>query len=461
MRYVSLFSGVEAASVAWEPIGWTPVAFAEVEEFPCAVLAERFPDVPNLGDVTKINWKEFHERNGAIDVLVGGSPCQSFSIAGNREGLAGESGLMFEYIRAVRELVSESGGAGPRYILWENVPGALSSERGVAFGQLLAELDELGYGLAWRVLDAQFARVPDRSAHGFFGPVPQRRRRVFLVGVLGSPHAAEILFERSCLSGDHPKGREAREALAEHLEGCSGMGDSAGFKYHQGSGAGSIGFESEQSPTIMADYHNPAVLSFVGEHGGNTAMGMQDDNSPTITKQHVPSVLTPWDVQSKRVYSQDGTSPCLQSGSREGGSIQPVVLQGGGTTSLNSHGSGYETDGACYTLNNIDRHAVAFAQNTRDEVRLFGGDGDTVGALAAQPGMKQQSYVCMSSGQANAEIREDGGGAEPHLPARVPDSRTSNGEDVFPALCATDGSKQFIDNQSIDGGRLIIESGYV
>ena len=110
MRYVSLFSGVEAATVAWGRLGWEPLAFAEVDEFPVAVLACRFPNVPNLGDVRDIDWKEFHEKHGAIDVLIGGSPCQSFSIAGNRSGLEGESRLMYEYIRAVRDLVRASGG---------------------------------------------------------------------------------------------------------------------------------------------------------------------------------------------------------------------------------------------------------------------------------------------------------------------------------------------------------------
>lgn len=123
MRYVSLFSGIEAASVAWEPLGWEPVAFAEIEPFPCALLAERFPEVPNLGDVVEIDWKEFLESHGTVDLVVGGSPCQSFSVAGRREGLAGESGLMFEYIRAVQEL-------RPQWFVWENVPGALSSEGG-------------------------------------------------------------------------------------------------------------------------------------------------------------------------------------------------------------------------------------------------------------------------------------------------------------------------------------------
>lgn len=123
MRYVSIFSGIEAASVAWEPLGWEPVAFSEIDEFPSAVLRARYPDVPNLGDITKVDWTAFKEKHGAVDLVVGGSPCQSFSIAGKREGLAGASGLMFEYIRCVQELM-------PDWFVWENVPGALSSERG-------------------------------------------------------------------------------------------------------------------------------------------------------------------------------------------------------------------------------------------------------------------------------------------------------------------------------------------
>ena len=173
-----MFSGIEAASVACKDMGWEALAFSEIDPFPSAVLAERFPDVPNLGDVTKVKWKKYKSK---CDLVVGGSPCQSFSIAGKREGLKGESGLMFEYIRAVREV-------RPRWFLWEHVPGALSSEGGEAFRQLLSEMDKLGYGLAWRILDAQF-----------FG-VAQRRRRVFLVGRLGSrpPPSRFYLSQRAC-----------------------------------------------------------------------------------------------------------------------------------------------------------------------------------------------------------------------------------------------------------------------
>lgn len=195
MRYVSIFSGIEAASVAWEPLGWEPVAFSEIDEFPSAVLRARYPDVPNLGDITKVDWTAFKEKHGAVDLVVGGSPCQSFSIAGKREGLAGASGLMFEYIRCVQELM-------PDWFVWENVPGALSSERGGAFRQLLESMDELGYGLAWRILDAQF-----------FG-VAQRRRRVFLVGHIGDMRACEVLFEPESLRWDTPSSKQKREALA-------------------------------------------------------------------------------------------------------------------------------------------------------------------------------------------------------------------------------------------------------
>lgn len=202
MRYVSLFSGIEAASVAWGPLGWEPVSFSEIDPFPSAVLACRFPGVPNLGDITKIDWSK-HGECVSADLVVGGSPCQSFSIAGARTGLDGASGLMWEYVRAVREL-------RPRWLVWENVPGALSSSDGRDFGCLLGALDDLGYGLAWRVLDAQF-----------FG-VAQRRRRLFLVGSLGDQRAAEVLFEPEGLRWDHPSIREKRQALAGPAQGDAG-----------------------------------------------------------------------------------------------------------------------------------------------------------------------------------------------------------------------------------------------
>lgn len=288
MRYVSVFSGVEAATLAWGQLGWEPVAFSEIDPFPSAVLAERFPNVPNLGDITKVDWS----RIGSVDLVVGGSPCQSFSVAGKREGLAGASGLMFEYIRCVREL-------RPRWFVWENVPGALSSEGGAAFGQLLAEMDDLGYGLAWRVLDAQF-----------FG-VAQRRRRVFLVGSLGdggARRACEVLFERESLRWDPPSSREKREALAARAEG--GAGGAGGFKYHQGAGAGSIGYESEQSTTLTADWHSPAVCiqgSMIGrsDSAGPQGSGLNRDVSFTLNTSDRHAVLCMADDNAKAAIDED------------------------------------------------------------------------------------------------------------------------------------------------------------
>ena len=203
LRYVSLFSGIEAVSCALDPDVWEPVAFSEIEPFPCAVLQHHYPNVPNLGDITKIDWTPYVDT---IDVVWGGSPCQSFSLAGDRSGLKGASGLMFEFIRAVREL-------RPRWFVWENVPGALSSENGNAFRQLLQSMDEGGYGLAWRVLDAQF-----------FG-VAQRRERVFLVGSLGTMRCADVLFEREGVPWDYSPSRDKRKALANRIEDGVGQAD--------------------------------------------------------------------------------------------------------------------------------------------------------------------------------------------------------------------------------------------
>ena len=175
MNYLSVCSGIEAASVAWEPLGFRPVGFSEIEKFPSQVLAHRFPTVCNYGDMTK--YKEW-ELDAPIDILVGGTPCQSFSVAGLRKGLDDPRGnLMLTYLGIADRL-------RPRWLVWENVPGVLSSNGGRDFGTFLGALVELGYGFSYRVLDAQW-----------FG-VAQRRRRVFVVGCFGDgAGAAKVLFE--------------------------------------------------------------------------------------------------------------------------------------------------------------------------------------------------------------------------------------------------------------------------
>lgn len=196
MKYGSVCSGVEAATVAWHPLGWEPQWFSEIDKFPSAVLQHHYPETPNLGDMSK--FKEWNDD--PIDLLVGGTPCQSFSVAGLRRGLADPRGnLMLTYL-AIAERYQ------PRWLVWENVPGVLSSNRGRDFGTFLGALGSLGYGFAYRVLDAQY-----------FG-VAQRRRRVFVVGHLGDwRRAAAVLFERESLSGHPAPSRETREEIAKCL----------------------------------------------------------------------------------------------------------------------------------------------------------------------------------------------------------------------------------------------------
>lgn len=196
MIFGSVCSGIEAASVAWEPLGWKAAWYSEIEPFPCQLLQHYYAHVPNLGDMLKIHeTKTFIEST--IDVLVGGTPCQSFSIAGLRGGLAdprGNLALQFCRILTIKR---------PRYFIWENVPGVFSSNRGKDFRSIIQGFRECGYSLSWRVLDAQF-----------FG-VPQRRRRVFVVGYLGNDWrpSASVLFEPKGLRRDSAPGRGPKSEI--------------------------------------------------------------------------------------------------------------------------------------------------------------------------------------------------------------------------------------------------------
>jgi DNA (cytosine-5)-methyltransferase 1 len=193
VKYLSVCSGIEAATVAWHHMGWQPVAFSEIEKFPAQVLAHHYPDVPNYGDMTKfMEWP-----NESIDLLVGGTPCQSFSVAGLRRGMADPRGNLALTYLGIADRYK------PRWIVWENVTGVLSSNGGRDFGSFLGALAQLGYGFAYRVLDARF-----------FG-VAQRRRRVFVVGYLGDwRRAAAVLFESPSGRRDHSPSREKRQSIA-------------------------------------------------------------------------------------------------------------------------------------------------------------------------------------------------------------------------------------------------------
>ncbi len=207
MKYGSVCSGIEAATAAWHPLGWEAQFFSEIEPFPCAVLQHHYSKVTNRGDMTR--FKEWPRES--VDLLVGGTPCQSFSVAGLRKGLDDPRGnLMLTFGGIAKRL-------RPRWLVWENVPGVLSSDKGRDFGTFLGMLGELGYGFAYRILDAQY-----------FG-VPQRRRRVFVVGHLGDwRRAAAVLLERESLCGHPPPSRETGKGVAPSLaartRGGGGLG---------------------------------------------------------------------------------------------------------------------------------------------------------------------------------------------------------------------------------------------
>lgn len=430
MKYVSIFSGIEAATVAWHPLGWEPLAFSEIDPFPSTVLQHHYPDIPNLGDITKIDWSPYV---GAADIVVGGSPCQSFSVAGKREGLAGASGLMFEYIRAVREL-------RPRWFVWENVPGAFTSERGEAYRQLLSEMDALGYGLAWRVLDAQF-----------FG-VAQRRERVFLVGSLGTMRCAEVLFERESLSWNHQSSRQKRQALteeaqervgeADHDSGCLNPGETQSRRVYPASGvyptlstreksgqnqesvftqfgddvAGTLTSRYDSSPcvdrgaNVVVDERDKVFLCQTAQTGSNGKLVKQDDVMNTLDRTNSTAVaaldFNPTDARLR--YANDDVSQTLTARARTGGNqvplvqVQPLVFNP--NAGITEKGGGFAlSEDVTPTLKTDHNPAAAFASNQRDEVREL----EVAGALAAQPGIKQQTYICRADGQANAMTSVD------------------------------------------------------
>ncbi|CAB5218001.1 Dcm Site-specific DNA methylase [uncultured Caudovirales phage] len=302
MNYLSVCSGIEAATVAWHHMGWKPVGFSEIEKFPSQVLAHHYPQVTNFGDMTK--YKEW-KLDDSIGLLVGGTPCQSFSVAGLRKGLDDPRGnLALTYVGILDKF-------RPKWCVWENVPGVLSSGGGRDFGSFLGALGELGYGWAYRVLDAQN-----------FG-VAQRRRRVFVVGCLGGwESAAKVLFESESLSGDIKKGRTKKQETSKYAgRGIATISPTIGCELAkqvnnqmvknaeafyipepvtyciQGGGttsksANGSGYKEEQSFTLnVIDVHGVACIG--GQHP-NAAIG--EEVCPTLTNAmgagggHVPII---------------------------------------------------------------------------------------------------------------------------------------------------------------------------
>ena len=266
MKYLSVCSGIEAATSAWHPLGWEAVGFSEIEPFPSAVLKHHYPDVPNFGDMS--NYREWNLGTDRLDLLVGGTPCQSFSVAGLRKGLADPRGnLALVYCGMLDHF-------RPRWFVWENVPGVLSSHGGRDFGAFLGAVGELGYGFSYRVLDAQY-----------FG-VAQRRRRVFVVGHLGDwRRSAAVLFERESLRRDtapsRETGKESAAPAGQSAESCSRM--VAFGEYVDDGTASAMKARDYKDATDLISYGIPG--NWIGrspQNGGNAVQPMYD-LAPNLT----------------------------------------------------------------------------------------------------------------------------------------------------------------------------------
>jgi DNA (cytosine-5)-methyltransferase 1 len=363
MRYLSVCSGIEAATVAWHPLGWQPVAFSEIEKFPSQVLAHHYPDVPNLGDMTKFQeWTNVTD----IDVFVGGTPCQSFSVAGLRKGLADPRGnLMLTYL-AIAERYQ------PKWLVWENVPGVLSSNGGRDFGTFLGALGQLGYGFAYRVLDAQY-----------FG-VAQRRRRVFVVGYLGDwRRAAAVLFESESMSGHPAPSRKERQNIATTITGNLGTGG-----------------PNDMTPIVIGNVQNGEVTTLSSREYKGLSCGRDGLTSAAVIQTY--GIPGNWIGRNPKnggnaIQPMYDVAPCLTKTDRHG-VAQPIAYS---FDSLNSN--------SMKSKNPISGCSEVEVSKTLDTSRGLDPSCNQGGIGIAQPiafSTKQQSMNC-SDNVANSLAAND------------------------------------------------------
>lgn len=393
IRYLSVCSGIEAASVAWGPLCWRPVGFAEIDAFPTAVLTHRFPGVPNFCDFTKIKDRaDFADIARATNVLIGGTPCQAFSVAGARGGLADERGnLTLQFVRLADAIdaVRSTSGLRPLIIVWENVPGVLSMHDN-AFGCFIGALVDgdapLVPGAKQRWTDAGLAAGPRRSAAWrildaqFFG-VPQRRERVFVVANGGGADPGEILLERYGGSGNTASRGEKATVVAQTITG----------------GARSRGGHSADDLVIAG----PLTCSSAGGSGGDEAgvvgrqvfFGGNNCSGPICLSPALTAAAGRYDFETEAfvVYRISGNS-----GAWPTGKVAATLSTGTDPTD----------------------QVIAFALRGRDGGAMaeIHDAGQTVGALRASAGGSSNDYVCVTGSVTHAltaeghDASEDGTG---------------------------------------------------
>ena len=347
MTLGSLFDGIGGWLLASRYAGVTPIWASEIEPFPCSVTERHFPDVKQLGDITQINPDEIEP----VDIICAGSPCQDLSIAGKRKGLDGErSGLFRTAVDLVRRMRERTAGKYPRFFVWENVPGAFSSNKGADFRAVLEEIGQTEIPMpkngkwanagmaelpqcqiAWRVLDAQYWGVP------------QRRRRIFLVADFAADGrcAGEILFESEGVPWNSAESKGAREEAARGTEDCA---RATGKKYTRAAGfcaggsAGVVGYQVECAATLTTRWGGqaPTVAIYDMTHADEVMRPVKDGIVPTL---------------NARMGTGGNQVPVVHAYCIAGNTIDRKIENGG-------NGKGVLAETA-YTLNTVDRHAVA------------------------------------------------------------------------------------------------------
>ena len=347
----SLFDGSGGFPLGGLISGITPLWASEIEPFPIRVTTKRLPFMKHYGDVSKMDGRELEP----VDIITFGSPCQDMSIAGKREGLTGNrSGLFYEAIRIIKEMREKTNGKYPRYIVWENVPGAFSSNKGEDFRCVLESICRVkdktasvpsankwqnaglilgdGYSIAWRVLDAQY-----------FG-VPQRRKRIYLVADFAGECAGKILFESEGVSGYTPQGFRAWQGAAGGFEASAGE---AGKICLNDQGGQRMDVMQDVTSTLRAEAHHPPVVveaaGFSTEHSAKSrSIGYGEETSPTLRAGARPAaaILENHPTDSRIRLSSDGTVQTLTSRMGTGGNNVPLLLkirsgcEGGGKGAL-------------------------------------------------------------------------------------------------------------------------------
>lgn len=395
MNYVGLFEGISGFGMAFKRAGANVLAVCEIDKTCQSLLRRHHPEAEIISDVKTISKESF--RNAAIDVLAGGFPCQDLSVAGLRKGLDGErSGLWFEFLRIITD-------HKPRIVVIENVPGLLSSNGGRDFAIVLRGLVECGYGVCWRVFDSQYDGVA------------QRRARVFIVASLGTASCVEILFERDGSAWDSPPSREARQDVTGTLNARTSAGGGLGTDFECAGGLQPTGcrmtafgeyVDDETASTMkMRDYKDATdlVVTPTLRSNGDAHSGFTTGDGLVIASRECAQSLTA--NYGKQVDNSDTSlGPNLAI------AYNLTFCDANGRRADRPNGGLYvnETEQA-NTLTNAGQSGtvIAFAQNTRDELRYVNGDGQIAGALAAEPGMKQQSYVMAFTTEQTPKFNED------------------------------------------------------